>query len=954
MQNSPKAKVFCLIHKMDLIQEEMRDKVFNDKKSDINQLSESVGVRQHTKPELECYRSSIWDETLYKAWSAIVYELIPNVSHMEQRLKKFAEIMDADEILLFEKATFLVIAQAQRVKHDDVHRFEKVSNIIKQFKLSCIMLLEVNLAIFTVSLIFFVFSIIRWSIKRIFKRKQSTGNNSKNYNVRYSLSPSYSKHPNESHANTQTSPKIPLNNPAPAKRLFCGPNLVHLVDYLCLIASVLLWLGYFEQLQTYQGIYLSHGQLFEVPVLHDFLFLLIEHFVWISSIALILEVIRWIGLRSSNHWAISLSATSLSLIAPALSQSANNMTLLAGLMLSSILVYVNSMPAPLQLSSTSPETSMEYLSNGNIAYPQLQPNNPATFKPSPPSRHQSLPQLSQEKRLSNKVCWREPRRNSARENTPARRIRQFIEESADIKEVEESTELRQPHINLFTAHLPKREELFPRKCKQNTYNLLNKSKEQTPTREISSFRSPLRQRTHWLFKLYKMLKFARLSTTLQPHKKKLLQNIFNKPILQVLSLSTTTPRPVQIFENAEEAVKDIPSGAKLLVGGFGLCGIPENLIAALVKCGVNDLTCVSNNAGVDNFGLGLLMKTRQIRKMISSYVGENGEFARQYLAGELELEFTPQGTLAERIRAGGAGIPAFYTPTGYGTLIQEGGAPFKYSQDQKNEVEVASSPKETRCYNGVNYVLEEAICGDYALIKAWKADKLGNLLFKQTMSNFNIPMCKASKCSIVEVEEIVEVGEIAPEQVHIPSIYCHRLETTKKSATPAEITREIIARRAALEFRDGMYVNLGIGIPLMCPNYLPKNTRVHIQSENGVIGVGPYPKKGEEDPDLINAGKESITLLPGAAVYSSDESFAMIRGSHIDLTLLGGMQVSQYGDLANWMIPGKMVKGMGGAMDLPKDSPKYSTNAIYRSPVKMWSPKLLPRRLCLKLIQMRV
>jgi len=207
--------------------------------------------------------------------------------------------------------------------------------------------------------------------------------------------------------------------------------------------------------------------------------------------------------------------------------------------------------------------------------------------------------------------------------------------------------------------------------------------------------------------------------------------------------------------SALEAVKDIPDGAHLAVGGFGLCGIPEHLISALAQTRVKDLTCYSNNAGVDDFGLGILLKKRQIRKMVSSYVGENAEFERQFLSGELEVELVPQGTLAERMRAGGAGIPAFYTPTGAGTTVAEG--------------------KETRLIRGRECILEAGIVADFALVKAWKADRLGNLVFRRTARNFNPMAATCGLVCIAEVEEIVEVGALDPDAIHTPGIFVHRL-----------------------------------------------------------------------------------------------------------------------------------------------------------------------------------
>ncbi|WP_312326310.1 CoA transferase subunit A [Acinetobacter sp.] len=212
----------------------------------------------------------------------------------------------------------------------------------------------------------------------------------------------------------------------------------------------------------------------------------------------------------------------------------------------------------------------------------------------------------------------------------------------------------------------------------------------------------------------------------------------------------------KVYDSAQSALKDVvQDGHTLAVGGFGLCGIPEALIAALKETGAKQLTCISNNAGVDGFGLGLLLETKQIKKMISSYVGENKEFERQYLNGELEVELTPQGTLAEKLRAGGAGIPAFYTATGVGTVIAEG--------------------KDEREFKGKKYILEESLTADVALIKAYKADKAGNLIFRKTAQNFNPVCAMAGKITIAEVEEIVEIGVLDPDEIHLPGIYVNRI-----------------------------------------------------------------------------------------------------------------------------------------------------------------------------------
>ncbi len=380
--------------------------------------------------------------------------------------------------------------------------------------------------------------------------------------------------------------------------------------------------------------------------------------------------------------------------------------------------------------------------------------------------------------------------------------------------------------------------------------------------------------------------------------------------------------PIITVQEAAQKVKD---GDTLLQGGFGMTGNPIHLMHALAETGTKNLTFIGNNVGEVGLGGGRLLRNGQIKKMIGSFFTSNPEAVKAAQEKVVAYELLPQGTLAEAIRAGGAGIGGFYTPTSAGTLIAKG--------------------RKTMVIKGQKQVFIEGIRGNVAFIRAWKADTAGNLQYRMTEQNFNKAMATAADLVIVEAEHIVPVGDIAPEFIHTQGCYVDylvqahtTLEDLGSSASvgtgkKASESRLNMAKRAFAELKKGDVVNLGIGIPTLVADLIKPEDGIILHTENGMLGVGPAPTDGGGAMDYpVNAGKIPVTALQGSSYFDSADSFAMIRGGHVDVAIMGGLEVDEKGNLANWAVPGKPLLGVGGAMDLASGAKRLIVTLTHADP----------------------
>ena len=384
---------------------------------------------------------------------------------------------------------------------------------------------------------------------------------------------------------------------------------------------------------------------------------------------------------------------------------------------------------------------------------------------------------------------------------------------------------------------------------------------------------------------------------------------------------------------ARDAAALVKDGDILMGGGFGMTGNPVHLLRALAEKDTRNLTFIGNNTGEPGLGAGLLLRNGQIRKMIGSFFTSNPDAVKAAQAGQIAYELLPQGTLAEAIRAGGAGIGGFYTPTSAGTLLASG--------------------RETKIIAGVEQVFIKGIRANVAFIRAWKADTAGNLTYRMTEQNFNRAMATAADLVIAEVEEVVPLGSLDPNIVHTPGCYVdylveHRItledlgiSASLSGSRKMDESRMNMTRRAFRELKKGDIVNLGIGIPTLVADLIRPEHGIILHTENGMLGVGPSPEEGGAMDYPVNAGKVPVTALPGSSYFDSADSFAMIRGGHVDIAVMGGLQVDEEGNLANWAVPGKPLLGVGGAMDLASGAKKLIITLSHADPDG--TSKIVPR-----------